>query len=541
MNVSTAQSIFAAIALSASVHVQAQTLDDESVAALERFYEQFSGDDWTNREGWLEPGVAPCDWHGVDCGSWGGEFGIQALELPGNNLRGEISGTDIFDHLRHIDLSNNALSGPLTRLPRAIETLILTGNRITGPLPDALFTSEDNLYWLDLSHNRIDGSVPDTWDRLHVPYLDLSNNQLSDGWKDALLAASNYVNIADNNFSGSLDGSGVFVQHLLDHNSSSTAGGVNLCWNDFEVSSESRITAIAERHVGGADFRQCLARQRVPLDASVSGSWFDPERSGEGISMHLLQRGGVLLYHFGFDGAGRQHWLVGVGREDDSALFWPERVISTLGRFGDGTPEEAIGGGVGFGTDWRMDRTDEDRFHIERTYADFSQCPSDPPSPMPCPAQMHSDRFDYSRLSAIAGTVCGANDPMQSYSGAWYDPQRSGEGFLVEVLEDGTGLVYWFTYQPDDSMHQAWMIGTGEFNGQTLIIDDLIQPTGGTWGDDFDPTAIELEHWGSLQLEFQGPDSAHVYYDSVKDAYGSGDYALQRLTRVRMADCEQDG
>jgi len=122
--------------------------------------------------------------------------------------------------------------------------------------------------------------------------------------------------------------------------------------------------------------------------------------------------------------------------------------------------------------------------------------------------------------------------------GAWYDPQRSGEGFLVEVLENGSGLVYWFTYRPDDSMHQAWMIGTGEFEGHTLVIDNLIQPTGGTWGEDFDPEAIELEHWGTLRLEFSDQNNGHVFWDSVKQDYGSGDHPIERLSSVRLAECQ---
>jgi len=87
-------------------------------------------------------------------------------------------------------------------------------------------------------------------------------------------------------------------------------------------------------------------------------------------------------------------------------------------------------------------------------------------------------------------------------------------------------------------MHQAWMIGMGEFEGQTLIIDDLIQPTGGAWGENFDPDDVELEHWGTLRLEFHEQDGGHVYWDSVDADYGSGDHPIERLTRVRLAECE---
>lgn len=533
------RTILAALAINLGIvsGLSAQTLDAETVDALERFYDHFNGDGWHNNAGWLDPEVAPCDWHGVTCGSWAGDFGIRSLELPGNNLQGDLSDSDVFKHvIERLDLSDNRIQGMLPVFPHRLRLVHLSDNELVGPLPEAPLNYGDTILHLELARNEIEGSVPESWRPLGVAYLDLSGNRLTSGWENALLAADNYINIADNRFSGSLDQQGVVVSHLLDHNETVTAGGINLCWNDFQVSSETRRDQIAERHVGGSNFQKCLGQERQAIDTTVSGSWFDPDRSGEGVSMHLLAHGGVLLYHFGFDGAGRQHWLVGIGREADLTLHWPNRIESTRGRFGEGMADEEPNG-TGFGEDWRMDRLATDRFHLERTYADFTVCPANPTHPMPCPARMHSNRFDYDRLSRLAGTACDNQHPLQDLSGAWYDPERSGEGFIVEVLDDGRGLAYWFTYRPDDSMHQAWMIGTGEFEGQTLFIDEMIRPTGGAWGEDFDPEMVVEQAWGSLTIDFNDGDSGHAYWDSVDPAYGSGDYPIQRLSSVRMADC----
>ena len=81
-------------------------------------------------------------------------------------------------------------------------------------------------------------------------------------------------------------------------------------------------------------------------------------------------------------------------------------------------------------------------------------------------------------LTRLAGTTCDNRQPNEWISGAWYNPDANGEGFVVEVIEDGRGVVYWFTHQPDDSGRQAWMTGDGHFDGQTLIIDNLLQPVG---------------------------------------------------------------
>lgn len=527
-----------AINLGTASALCAETLDADTVEALERFYQQFNGHEWHNNEGWLDPDVDPCDWHGVNCGSWAGDFGIRTLMLAGNNLQGNLSGSDIFEHvISSVDLQDNAITGGLTHLPQLVDNLLLSDNRLSGPLPEPSTDYNDSLHRLELARNRFEGVVPQSWRQLDIPYLDLSGNRLTQGWENALLAAQNYINIADNEFSGSMDKPEVVVRHLLDHNSSYTAGGINLCWNDLTVSSEVKIEQVAARHVGGANFLDCLGRERIELDAEISGSWFDPARSGEGISMHLLDRGGALLYHFGFDGAGRQHWLIGIGREADTTLYWTDRIVSTRGRFGEGTFDNDMDG-AGFGQNWRLDRIDADLFHYEQTYVDFTPCEGWDHFPMPCPARMHSNRFDYDRLSRLAGTACDNQHPLQDLSGAWFNPERSGEGFVVEVLEDGRGLVYWFTYHPDDSMHQAWMVGTGDFEGQTLAIEDMTQPMGGAWGEDFNPAAIVHQPWGSLTLEFNDDESGHAYWDSVDPAFGSGDYPIQRLSRMRLADCE---
>lgn len=522
------------VATTAPVH--AQDLDAESLDALQRFYQRFDGEQWHHNDGWQDPQVNPCDWYGVRCGTRAGSVVIRELNLPNNNLQGDLSGSDIFEYISgDVWLQGNAITGTLPVFPHWLEIIDLSDNRLTGPLPEAPQDYGDTILHLELARNDIGGTVPESWGALGIAYLDLSGNRLTDGYDIGLRAADNYANLADNEFSGTLDD--VIVSHLLDHNESATAGGVNLCWNDFSISSNEKVEQIGQRHVGGDDFQNCLARQRRPIDRSISGSWFYPNRSGEGVTVHLLEGGGVSLYHFGFDSVGRQHWLVGLGRESETSLHWPNRIEGTRGRFGEGVTDNAPLG-MGRVNDWRMDRLGSDSFHLERNYSDFTHCQDRPPTPMPCAARPRSDRFDYDRLTRLAGSTCDNQHPLQNLSGAWYDPKRSGEGFLVEVLEDGSGLVYWFTYQPDDSLQQAWMVGTGQFEGQTLYIDEMVQPIGGAWGTSFDPSAIVEKPWGSLTLDFSDDESGHAYWDSVDPAYGSGDHPIRRLSRMRLADCD---
>src|SRR5690625_7426220 len=89
------------------------------------------------------------------------------------------------------------------------------------------------------------------------------------------------------------------------------------------------------------------------------------------------------------------------------------------------------------------------------------------------------------------------------------------------------------------------MMGVGKIESLPGIGDaaparvkvDLVQPTGGFAGDQFDPKQIELVDWGHLTLEFNH-DSGRVIWSSKLDEYGNGEYEIERLARPMLADCE---
>lgn len=61
-----------------------------------------------------------------------------------------------------------------------------------------------------------------------------------------------------------------------------------------------------------------------------------------------------------------------------------------------------------------------------------------------------------------------------AYSGSWYDPSRSGEGFTLQILEDGSALAVWFTYPPVGSAaRQAWIIAEGGLAGGVVNHGDV--------------------------------------------------------------------
>lgn len=81
----------------------------DECGALVAIYVATGGENWINKEGWLEA-PDPCSWHGVSCS----EGKVVALDLYSNNLTGtlplEIGG---FPDMKTLTINGNPLSGPI--------------------------------------------------------------------------------------------------------------------------------------------------------------------------------------------------------------------------------------------------------------------------------------------------------------------------------------------------------------------------------------------------------------------------------------------
>jgi hypothetical protein len=533
--------------------------DDHLLPAL---YASLDGDNWTRNDGWLDPDVHWCDWYGVTCGEefWPGYFDFDQLDLSDNNLRGQIG--DLVDVRTgqtlpevFLDLSGNHIDGPLTGLP--INTLVvnLSGNRFSGPLPTTPFIPvvpgggplQFPIQYLDLSGNLFSGTIPVSWaGDMQLDYLDLSDNQLegeilnavrsmrSVAWQGWVFPDTGLW-LADNAFSGVIDPAWFDDLDLA---------GLNLCWTDLEINDPELDAWIAERHWGGSH-HPCLDRERLPLDTTVSGTWYDVHRPGEGFSLMLLEDGTPLVFWFSHISNNRQLWLFNSGQNRTTTTEIAP-LLRTRGEFdqGFGTIEHPLLSAGGL----RLDRVGSDRIHAEfRVAYTGYDLPSEIQITWP-PMPDTGFRSDHYQLTRLAGSTCNNQHAMQWTSGAWYNPERSGEGFVVEVNEDGRGIVYWFTYTPEgtnDDIYlarsgdwQAWMTGDGHFEGNSLVIENLLQARDTADAMPADASGIENQHWGSLRLDFHDDLSGQISFDSVLEDFGSGSYPVERLAKPMLADCE---
>jgi hypothetical protein len=429
---------------------------------------------------WLDPDTPFCLWYGVSCTS----EAVAALSLQDNNLHGELPvhllddlGDEISFHLK-----SNRISGGLDYLPTRPTLIDVSFNRLDGPLPVLIASESAPIYlkYLYLSGNHFAGGVPVEWQALALRNLFLADNALDDGHINAFDAmyrdGNSRLDLTGNQFSGEL-GNEIISSNLMRRDSSNFSGGLGLCFNAFTISDADVLAWVDDRHFGGIDPERCLQDARQALDASVSGSWYDPLRTfwrrvyaihadgkwlAAGLPVFLRYRRPPTVAVRGRPGhRQRVAYRVGCWRRAGSSA----RGLSTFRAF-------PCYGRV---SQMRLDRTDSDQLSYlrQRTTTWLGCGPFENPIFVgyPCLAPTITDRLTYQRLTELAGTRCDNQSPYQAYSGVWYTPERNGEGFVIEALPDDRAVVYWFTYTADGSGQQAWMTGDGLFGYGDIIID----------------------------------------------------------------------
>lgn len=79
-------------------------------------------------------------------------------------------------------------------------------------------------------------------------------------------------------------------------------------------------------------------------------------------------------------------------------------------------------------------------------------------------------------------------------SGTWYNPDRNGEGFMIDVANAGHIVISFYTY--DNTGQQMWLIGTGDVDGSVAVIEFHVTE-GGIYGSGYDPALVDTIPWGT--------------------------------------------
>jgi hypothetical protein len=269
------------------------------------------------------------------------------------------------------------------------------------------------------------------------------------------------------------------------------------------------------------------------IGPAMSGSWYSPDRNGEGFTLQVLDNGTAHALWFTYPPAGstaQQAWIyASAGRIDGDRIVFDNAITTRGPRFGAGYDPAQLQL-LPWGTlEFQFTACNE----AQVTYAG--------------PAAWGSGTRQVTRLSALADLECTGKQRvhvggartlagLRNRSGAWFDPAHNGEGWNVEELPDGRSQVYWFTY--DQNGEQAWTTGVSPTSGASMTIGQNLRPVGTRFGSGFNASQVTLQPWGTLQLQLSsctGPGTAT--WQSSDTAFGSGTLQPRLLTVVAGAVC----
>ncbi|XP_044974434.1 probable leucine-rich repeat receptor-like protein kinase At1g35710 [Hordeum vulgare subsp. vulgare] len=151
---------------------------------------------------------------------WLQHLEITQFDISNNGLKGEFPDWfwSTFSHATYLNISNNQISGslPAHMHDMAFEQLCLSSNLLTGPiptLPTKSICKMEQLMYLDLSNNILEGEIPQCSGINEMQVLILSNNSLS-GTIPAFLQNNTveitnlgdlqFLDLSGNNFSGAI-------------------------------------------------------------------------------------------------------------------------------------------------------------------------------------------------------------------------------------------------------------------------------------------------------------------------------------------------
>ncbi len=142
-------------------------------------------------------------------------------------------------------------------------------------------------------------------------------------------------------------------------------------------------------------------------------------------------------------------------------------------------------------------------------------------------------------LKRAVRVAAGQFPILPLHTGSWFDPAKSGRGFLVEVAAASgaeTGpfmLVTWYDFFEGK---QIWLVGIAPFTWGASSVEVPLQiSTGAQFGAAYDPSQVlNNPTWGRITIKFTGCDAGTFSYTSI---YGDGTVPVRSLTLPTNESC----
>lgn len=123
-------------------------------------------------------------------------------------------------------------------------------------------------------------------------------------------------------------------------------------------------------------------------------------------------------------------------------------------------------------------------------------------------------------------------------TGQWYNPDRNGDGFYVEVIDTGGNLqlgLAMYTY--DEEGGQMWLSGNVPIDSDDVVVTvPVIRTDGPIWGSGYDPADLNVTEFGTITVRFTSCNTA-LFQVRNNEGFEDGDYPEVRLTEIVGVEC----
>jgi hypothetical protein len=269
--------------------------------------------------------------------------------------------------------------------------------------------------------------------------------------------------------------------------------------------------------ISGEPPGMCTMADLSGVSEAASGAWFSPGQDGHGWLIELLEGPGgkqaerINAYWYVYqDGA--PVWLLGGGPIEGNSA----------------TLDMLITSGPTFPPDYNPEDFNFDSWGT-LTF-DFDSDTSGSASWSSTVGDFGSGTLPMTQLAPIGDSTASCQ------SGSYFDPEQSGHGFVAQVVNLGgvdNLILAWYVYLDGE---QVWMLGIAP------LIDNQAEVTlqiysGADFPPDFDSGSVLQPVWGTVSIEFTGPDTASASWTSDFEGYGDGSIELVRLTKLEGHQC----
>jgi len=224
----------------------------------------------------------------------------------------------------------------------------------------------------------------------------------------------------------------------------------------------------------------------IPTDSDVDpfeipGTYSDPLRDGEGCQLTLERDGVTFILTCYFYDDGEQFWIIGIGVLSGNHITFVDMTITSGADYGNA-----------------FDTSDVIRETFGSGYMEWSDCNNAELTLMPVLSGFEQVKLT---LTRILPAICGGGGVVGEvlpWMGAYFNPNRDGEGFHFGVEVGGYFVMTWYTYF---NGKQIWLIASGTRNGLRVEFNNVIITSGANFGSEFDPADVVRQTFGTIIVD----------------------------------------